>query len=629
LAQLVQNALDAGSNNVKIAVETDAADTAIAVSVEDDGEGISPERMDTAFAAVGDHLESEPTTRDVIGTKGIGRFSQFRLGYRSEWETVSNTITGRIRQRWTMSRDQPVPDGIEFAGSDLAPTGTKVRIWLTQGDASLQSLFRSTPTLKRELFLAFASYLARYGNVVSLWVNGEPVTIEEYVLEREVETVNETAELPGAVIRHFLMENRVQLEHTNTLLFSSRGATVITERFESDGVPNRKYLGVVDSDYLATLTSTSKGDFVTWDERFNSLRAEATSRAARYVESKRGDRARSFIEQARAESFYPYRAPPTSPIDRYSQSLYDNMLIVIEENAKISVLPSQQKRLVFALIHRLLRGEDDLAAVLIDVLGLEGEEVRNFAAILRNTSLRSMIATSSLVVDRLSFLRDLETIVYGYPSKHVKERSQLQKIIEGHTWMFGEAYNLMTADQRVATLVDEFVKKFGTDDQLEPEYRIDVPPDLMLVPDLCLVRSKKVEGPDYFQHLIVEMKAPKVRIAPRHLDQLRSYARAIVEHPVFGEIGDRHRFQFVIVSSEIAERVKKEHYLAGEPSGLIGKPVLKHPTELWAIPWSHYLDDRRSELDFLQKHVELTADPEALDYLRRRVPEFLPQAQAT
>lgn len=97
-----------------------------------------------------------------------------------------------------------------------------------------------------------------------------------------------------------------------------------------------------------------------------------------------------------------------------------------------------------------------------------------------------------------------------------------------------------------------------------------------------------------------------------------------MQHPTFGERSNNHHFQFVLVSSQVSDRVKEENYQRDEPAGFIGKPALGHYTELWAVPWSHFLDDRRGELDFLQSQVDLTADPDALEYLRRRVPDLIP-----
>jgi hypothetical protein len=78
------------------------------------------------------------------------------------------------------------------------------------------------------------------------------------------------------------------------------------------------------------------------------------------------------------------------------------------------------------------------------------------------------------------------------------------------------------------------------------------------------------------------------------------------------------------VSAEISAAVKK-NYQRGEEPGLLSRPDFRHPTELWALRWSDYLDRRREELQFLEREIEVTTDPELLDYLKSRVGDLLPE----
>ena len=47
------------------------------------------------------------------------------------------------------------------------------------------------------------------------------------------------------------------------------------------------------------------------------------------------------------------------------------------------------------------------------------------------------------VADRLKFLEALRFILFDYEAREkLRERSQLHKILEQNTWIFGEEYNL-------------------------------------------------------------------------------------------------------------------------------------------------------------------------------------------
>ena len=50
----------------------------------------------------------------------------------------------------------------------------------------------------------------------------------------------------------------------------------------------------------------------------------------------------------------------------------------------------------------------------------------------------------------------LHELCYGEISKWLKERSQLHKIVEKQLWIFGEEYNLVTADKHFEKALSEY-----------------------------------------------------------------------------------------------------------------------------------------------------------------------------
>jgi hypothetical protein len=257
--------------------------------------------------------------------------------------------------------------------------------------------------------------------------------------------------------------------------------------------------------------------------------------------------------------------------------------------------------------------------VLTSVLGLKGEEVSKFAGLLKRTTLSSVIAVADLLVDRLRFLDELSVLVYGNPAPYVLERRQLHKIIERHTWLFGEEFHLMGSDQKLDGLLRQIRAKYAEADSDE----IEVSEALRDIPDLYLISDKWNEGAKYTQHLVVELKRPSVRLRYAHYDQLRRYATEIVNHPSWPQSRDTHRFTFIVVSADVSDDVTSM-YQDGEELGLISRPQLKHPAELWALRWSDFINQRKAELEFLEQALDVTADPELLEYLKSRVGEFLP-----
>lgn len=617
LEQLVANALDAGCSRVDITLAQNPLGGVQAISISDDGRGIAPEDVDWAFAIVGEHRAIRKGHRDIIGSKGIGRFAAFALAHSASWTTVADSEDGRVRQSWLLTEGR-VEFDVQSLPAPAEPTGTVVELQLKDREG-VQRLFSGVRNVHRVLFNAFAGYLLRYRDEVSLSVNDELMELSDFVESESVEEIPE-GDSPGATLRHIILGSRVDQEEANAVVFAAAGNTVLRRPVEEAPIEGKKYLGLVDSPYLLELTNTSKSDLAEFDDAFRSLEREALERSRRFIQEARGDLAETFLAKAKANAAYPFKEPPKSVIQQYSRDVYDRLLVELDREFGIGAVTSKQLQLVLALVSQLLRSED-LADVITKVLGLRGEEVTRFAEILRRTTLSSVIAVSELIVDRLAFLRDIEELVYGTIAKHVLERRHLQKIVEAHTWIFGEQYHLMGADSRLSTILRQFEKDIDQD----PDSVLQGFDELRDVPDYYLAKSHWNEGARFTQHLVVEIKRPSVQVTTTHLDrQVERYAQRIVANPVFEQREGSHRFTFVIVSGQVAEAVRTLRYQEGEEPGLIGRPRLVHPTEIWALRWSDLIARRREELAFLEKQVELSGDPQDLEYLRRTVGQHLP-----
>lgn len=159
----------------------------------------------------------------------------------------------------------------------------------------------------------------------------------------------------------------------------------------------------------------------------------------------------------------------------------------------------------------------------------------------------------------------------------------------------------------------------------DPEAHVDVPTEYRDIPDLYFMTTKWHQGEQYYQHLIVELKAPRYKVVSKHIDQLQRYADQIVSQDMFGQKPGGHRFTFVVVSAGIADSVKRYRYDKQREPGFIGAPGgYAHDTELWALQWSDYIEHRRQELHYLQQQIQLTVDPQDLQYLRKVAGDILP-----
>jgi hypothetical protein len=65
-------------------------------------------------------------------------------------------------------------------------------------------------------------------------------------------------------------------------------------------------------------------------------------------------------------------------------------------------------------------------------------------------------------VDRLDFIAALSMLVFDPKSKQqLLERSQLHKILENRTWIFGEEFNLSASDKSLTDVLDKHLALLG------------------------------------------------------------------------------------------------------------------------------------------------------------------------
>ncbi len=131
--------------------------------------------------------------------------------------------------------------------------------------------------------------------------------------------------------------------------------------------------------------------------------------------------------------------------------------------------------------------------------------------------------------------------------KVVKERTELHKILERETWVFGEQYAPMVSDQGLDAVLKRHLEALGDEvdySALEPVRREDGRVGII---DLLLGRASR--GNQGREHLIVELKAPKVRIGQKEVGQIKEYAEAVVGDPQFAS--SNVSWDFWVVSTEL------------------------------------------------------------------------------
>lgn len=609
IGELVANAFDAEASLVDIELVENLLGGIEKVVILDNGLGISPLDLKRRFVIVGVAPSTAPDSAR-LGRLGVGRLAVHRIGTLSKWTTTAKVGEKTIQSRFTLRTNEGRKLEVdEVEAAKTSPTGTSIEIFNVLDDKGL-----TAAKVAADLLTQYCSFLLGHSNK-RIRVCGELLDVQGLIERRENENIEAAEGLPESVLSHLLLRRSVdQSKFPHQVIFSAKGRTVASA--QPPDVPSAQYLGIVECPHLDSLVTSNRELLMEMDDGFAALKSAVLDRVGAYAQRFRAERRRSFIEEAREETYYPYRNAKDDPIAGVEQAVYDVALEKINEAAHLGTMSRRQQELVFKLLKRSLENES-LLEVLQEVAKLSDEEIEKFRRVLAKTTLESIIKLSSEVTNRLVFLDLLHALVYGDGAKSVKERAQLHRIIDPHCWMFGPTFHLATSDKSFREVVRQHRKKAGLPDV--DDKALEEVSGLSDIPDLFLAATRDFPLEPKHHHLLVELKAPVVSLGRAEVEQIRRYADTILESHQFDRASTR--WDIVLVSSRCTREIERDRNQKDKPHGVVYE---WENMTLWALEWSELITNARSEMQLVRDHLKRKSEELTIsEYLRETFPDVL------
>ncbi|WP_434966266.1 ATP-binding protein [Janibacter indicus] len=619
--ELVWNSLDADAHEVHVNLVRNEADGVIGVEVTDDGHGMPPEELTSAFRWVGNSWkrtasQSKGERRPLHGRYGQGRLRAFALGTQVVWETVGHSLDGQ-RLRSVVRGDAAQRNGFDSSDSTVseAPTGTR---FVASGRDSLDRL--STEKARDRATAAFAPYLIAMPDIEVTYDGARLSPGDNIALDSSYDLAWE--------------HDDAQQQGTLRIIEWNQADERAVHLCDGAGVP-------VDTLDTAPAADFQYSAYVLWDDmpqhhsewilaRLEStpsvvgvLLREVDRLLEEHFETRRAQRRRQLVEEWKDGNVYPYEGEPSTEEEKVERATFDVVATAIRRH-----IPSgtKQKKLTLGLLRKSIQERpNDVSALLDQYVGLPSEEREQLDRLLKRTSLSRVIRASSDVTNRLEFLRALELMVFDpETNKLVGERAHLHRILESELWVFGEQFNLMVSERGLAAALDRHMELLGEDrTDKEPVRLIDGK-----VGRLDLLLSVAATEHDRNRHLVVELKAPRVTAGSKELTQIKNYAKAVAQDPRFAS--STTEWDFWLVTGEIDDDVRQEANQDGRERGLVFAPSLPSApgakVRVWVRDWGQIIEEARHRLDYFQKSLQ--HDPsfeDARDYLRRNHGDVIPE----
>ena len=280
---------------------------------------------------------------------------------------------------------------------------------------------------------------------------------------------------------------------------------------------------------------------------------------------------------------------PQFPDDVYGRMRREDLTRVTKEIYKLEPMifyklkPIQEKSLL-GFLNLLLSSEEreQVLTIIEQVVELTPEQRSEFSKMLKRTSLENILDTIKFLEERFRVIEILRSLVFDM-TEFSNERDHIQKLVEQHFWLFGEQYNLASADQRMKKALEGYINiLYGQNDldaQLEPDAENERRMDIFL----CNKRNvESAVGIFEEENIIVELKAPKVPLSKKVYRQIEDYMDYIHRQPAFNS--SMRRWKFIAVCKEIDDEIK-DKYKAFESHGKVGLVYKVDRYEIYALTW--------------------------------------------
>jgi hypothetical protein len=619
VAEMIWNALDAEADQVEVEVQNNDIGGVERVIVRDDGHGMDAASCGSYFGDLGGSWKATAKVspnigRTLHGRSGQGRLRAFALGQHVRWTTVAESLSGG-REKTVITADVGSPTDFQIDGPEVTqePVGT---IFDTRVSADHADRLNSESALSK-ITAEFAVFLTLHPEV-SIIYRGQaldPAHAQIYSAEYALDTVD--GEPPSLRVIEW------PDDPGRLLALCDRGGVLLGSVPAGIQAPGHHFTAYVlwdrFRDHLEHLALAE------WeDSTLLPVIDAARERLREHFRQRDDDRRREQIARWKSEKVYPYDQEPESVTEAAERQVFNQVATTIARH-----VPKAQasKRITLRLLRETLALDPDgLYPVLDELFHLTKADREDLKRLLDRTSLASLIRASTEVTNRLDFLAALKLMVFEPEvSGKVRERAELHRILEREQWIFGERYHLMVSDQSLNAVLKRHLEALGRDPatmDLEPVTRED---GTVGIVDLMLGQASR--GSCGREHLVIELKAPKVRVGQKEVGQVKSYAQAVASDPQFADA--EVQWDFWVISAEMDDVVRRDASQPNEPAGRIAN---WGNVRVWAKTWAEIVDDCEARLHYYRECLEHDpAAKHASEYLQRahgqRTPRPLQQPE--
>ena len=627
VVELIWNALDADARTITVSLEEGGLGGLCLkrVIVKDDGHGIKIDEGRDAFGSLGGSpklkSKTSPGGRFYHGKLGKGRLKALSIGTKVTWKTCVQTDRGFTSY-----------DLIVFASTIKQATrehektqktgkaGTKVIV--EQINATHPQLTKESEAVEH-LERHFSLYLQKYPRI-RITYNGKVISPSEKISREKSLSVPFSVNGKHQKFELTIVEWKKDAKVERILHLCDENGITMEERpttAKSFGIPFTVYL---KSRVFGEMTENS--EMFSMNADIESLIKEVQKRVSRYFKGRQEGVQNEIIASWQRANIYPYEKNEKDPIIHAEQQVFNHCALTIHRKLPgFKTSRDVEKETVFRLLRVALGNKpESILEIFRHVLNLTSDQLNEFAGLLQRARLSAVIKSASLVLDRIAFIESLEMLLFSEYKKALLETQQLQKILRENLWIFGEQYQLGIDDQQLKTLLKIHLEILGREELVQNVY--DNPADDDLEDRrIDMMLYQRISHPRKSDHLIIELKRPKVRLGFDEISQIRKYAVLVAKDERFSK--EKVHWTFVLLGNELDEYAETECKIKDREFGHI---IALDNLDVYVKTWASVIEDAKWRYDLFYKHlISEIKDEETREFLQKKYGRLLPVSKKT
>lgn len=609
IAEFIWNGFDAKATVIELTIQTNQRGRITKLVIKDNGVGIDRKIIDNKFDPIYESekaKQKEKNLSNIHGSRGIGRFTFITFSHFATWTITYEEGNKKIEYKVKMSSDKS--DAYEIIGESkesIREIGTEVEFEGFLDNLLIEkNQFTILNYLKREFGWFLELNKSRRYQII---VNSIPLDYSDIIGEKaedkliigvekyefDIEFIRWDEKINGEYSRYYFLDGNSIERRTECTTLNKKRDDFYHSVYVKSSYFNEFNFNDVKLHQKGLVKNRNDASF-----------KELKSKLDLYLKKKR----KPFIKECSKKIIQTLKddgiltSKPVTEFTIMENTEIEGVIKCIYEiqPSIFNGLNQDQKKTIIRMLELVLSSEDrgKLLDIISQITALDATEKKELEELLQVTTLSNIIRMAAILKNRFTVLQLLKKIVF-VEEFGANEVDHLQKVVENHTWIFGEEYTLLAAaEDDFETALRNFRAKVFDETETTPmtdkEKRKQV--------DVFICKKLKQNGK--VNNIIIELKSPKISLGKKQLEQIKDYLKIIKNEGQFN--AEAFDWTYILMGKKYDSTGWIEDEL--ESNTKHDKPGLIHALknhQVFVKKWSDLIQECEDRLDFLNSKLNI------------------------